>query len=231
MSILAALIAVFAWYTHWAAWVSIALCAGVSPPGAVSLTDTFVTMWTNPMTMTLVANGLSKFGNAGFAGEFVAALWVTEMCVHLFFPCRAGVVRASAPFCEASNSWAQRVQVSIDFEYIRDPDIVRNALAADPAQVTSLLVPRRDEAVDGFAELTLFSCHGVGCYATIKNYLPMAPEEVPLPHVKDLSDAFPDKFEYFCEEHEPVVDLVWLPGVDADELVQHWNDEAQLADS
>lgn len=141
----------------------------------------------------------------------------------------AGRHRASAPFCETTGRWAQEVEVPVQFELIAEPEVVRHRLQSGPEHILAVLVPRAEGAAGSFAALTLYRCPGVHSFITIKNFIEMAPETVPLPaEVRNLMVAMPDKVECFAEAEEPVVELLRLSIPDPDALLRLW---ANAADS
>jgi hypothetical protein len=98
----------------------------------------------------------------------LAALWqsasgrhVAELALLALGPALIALGTASAPFCEASQTWVKELKLERHFAAIGDDALAafKAALASDPDQLPALLAPAAPDAAR-FTTLSLFLCDG-----------------------------------------------------------------------
>jgi hypothetical protein len=214
-----------AWYVHWAAWF---VFRGHSDPsllpGAFEA-RVLADLCMRPDLMFMAAAQVAGSASSLAGSVALVVVWLVELAMFLILPAIAGTRRAGKPFCEQTASWARVIHVPVQFEFVHDPNAVRRRLERMPDEVLSVLVPCSDDAAM-FADVTIHRCRGRESFITICNFEALAPEQVPLPGVRDLSAAMPDRVSSFGQVDEPVVELLRFRVDDVDLLLRQWDEQA-----
>lgn len=214
MSRTGVLLALAGWYGQWAAWV--ALTAAGQFAGA-PLPELFLAFAADPLAMLrfvleLGGSGALHVGNWRVPGFILALVWLGELAMHLMLPPLLGRMRAEQPFCEASNSWAEKVAVARRFALVGDEEV--DALAAEPARLHALLVPLARPDAPDYAQLALYRCKGSSPFLTIVNVR------------TDPGDGGRSE-----QKKSPVLEYLALPGCDPEALLARWSQPAAEAHS
>lgn len=216
---------VLAWYVEWAAWLAMSGQPEPALQGGASTASAAIYLCVRPDLMVAAAAGLAANASSVPAGAAMIVVWLVELCACILPPALAGAGRARAPFCEQSMSWAKEVHVPLHFRFIDDPETVRRRLERDPRELYAVLVPCSDDEPQ-FADVTIHRCRGNESFITIANFGTMAPEQVLIPEIRNLSAAMPDEVQCFAQIDKPIVELLRFPVQDVDALIQRWEHEA-----
>lgn len=217
-----------AWYVEWAAWLAMSSQPEAALQGGASTAGAAVYLCLRPDLMVAAAAGRVTNASTMLTGVAMVVVWLVELCACILPPALAGARRASAPFCEETTSWAKEVHVPLQFSFIDDPETVRRRLERNPRELYELLVPCSDEEPK-FADVTIHRCCGNESFITIANFATMEPEQVPIPEIRNLHAAMPDKVQCYGQIDEPIVELLRFPVQDVDALIQRWENEAASA--
>lgn len=215
-----------AWYVQWAAWIFISGLASeplpdFSAPGAVAY------LCVRPDLMIGTAIDIVANASGSLSGVARVVVWCVELCVCVLPPWTTGARRAAAPFCEQTGTWAEEVHVPLDFKFIDDPEAVRRRLERDPRELYSVLVPCSDDE-QRIASVTIHRCRGSESFVTICNFAELAPEQVPIPEIRNLNAAMPDKVQSFGQIGEPVVELLRFPAENLGAMLRQWEEAASV---
>lgn len=186
------------WYVHWAAWLGMATAYQIHTMSGFLL---------HPLALFETMLGIAKTGTWGLGGDKVKGImlglcWLAELFILLSLPRLLGRMRAAAPFCEASNSWAEKIDVPRKFAYINEPHAAAELLAQNPHQLFSILTPWVENISHSHAQVVLHRCRGGEAYLSITNVLAAESEGKAR------------------ETKEYVVDLLHMPDMDAELLMQ-----------
>jgi tetratricopeptide (TPR) repeat protein len=197
-------IALTGWYFHWAAWI--ALINHIVQPAGQHPGEIFLTMAMHPIAMVKVAFELMKVGTWNLGGERItggvlAAFWLAELLILVAFPRMIGRMRAEDPFCEASNTWANEIEVPRKFAYIDEPHTVLPFLEKNPDQLLGVLAPWSERISLSHTKVILYRCEGADSYISIRNV---------------VAAFVKGKME---EDAKIVVQYLHLPGIHPDELI------------
>ena len=163
-------VAMVGWYAQWAAWVAITRQAADS--AGASVID-FVVLLGDPLQVYRSAMALSDLQAPSLAGVelnggVLVAAWIVELIVLLAATRLIGLLAAEDPFCELTETWAEKMVVPRKFAYIPFPDELIARLERNPKQLLSILDINPDEAPELFAVVTLYRTGG-DPYVSIDN--------------------------------------------------------------
>ena len=205
MSKTGVLFALAGWYGQWVFWLTMLVTANTGGLAAGDPLQVAIGAASDPAGMFVLASDIATSGAVTIRKWVVPAFivvlaWIGELAMHLMLPSFMGRLRAMAPFCETSGTWARKDVVECRFALLGSEDVER--LAADPTLLSALLVPLPAGAPD-YAELTLHRCAASDAYASLVNITS---------HPGDRGR--PEK------KQELLIDYLRLPGMDVDALVQ-----------
>jgi len=194
------------WYFQWAAWLALIAHMAGQQSGDVSLAGTFVGMALHPGTLFATAMNIAEAGTWGLgedriAGGMLLLFWLAEFGMLMAFIRIFGRMQADHPFCEASNAWAEKVDVPRKFAFIDDPHLVAPFLEQQPSELLSVLHPWSENVSHSHASVTIHRCRGADSYLSISNLL------VTVENGKSK------------ESSTPVLMHLRLPGIDPDALI------------
>ena len=197
--------ALVGWYLQWVFWLTMLVAAHADGLSAGDPLQMAIEAAAYPAGMFVLASGIATSGgilvDKWVVPAFIVALvWLGELAMHLMLPSFMGRMRAAAPFCETSHTWAGKKVAGRRFALLGSEDFER--LSADPTLLPALLLPLAADAPD-YAELTLYRCQASDSYATLVNITS---------HPGDRGR--PEK------RQELLIDYLRLPGMDVDALVQ-----------
>jgi len=186
------------WYFQWAAWLGMATAYQIRTMSGFMF---------DPAAMFDLAFGILRVGTWGLGhdkvdGIMLGLCWLAELGMLLAVPRTVGRLRAQAPFCEASNSWAGKIEVPRKFAYIDEPHAAAALLEQDPQQVFSILTPWVENISHSHAQVLIHHCPACDPYLSIVNVLAAESEG----KVK--------------ETRESVVDVLRMPDMDAQALMR-----------
>jgi hypothetical protein len=199
------------WYFQWAAWTAIIVHMVAERPEAYPLLGTFIGMVLHPGALLDAVIEAAKVGTWSLnghriTGAVLALFWLGELGMMLLFPYLFGRQQAEEPFCEASNTWAVKVDVPRKFAFINDPHTVPSFLEHHPRDLLSVLAPWSESVSLSYAKVTIHRCHGADSYLSISNV---------------AAALVKGKIE---ESATPVVEYLRLPGIDPDVLIRELMD-------
>lgn len=186
------------WYVHWAAWLGMVTAYQI---------HTMTGFLLHPLAMVEMMLGIAGTGTWGLGGAKVSGAvlglcWLAELGILLAFPRLLGRMRAEAPFCEASNSWADKIDVPRKFAYIDEAHAVGALLEQDPQRLFSILTPWVENISHSHAQVVLYRCRAGDAYVSVKNILATESEG----KVK--------------QTREYLIEVLRMPGMDAESLMQ-----------
>jgi hypothetical protein len=196
------------WYLQWAAWAALTMYALGRQESAVSVSGTFVTLATHPwllirFAMDIVAGGTMSLFGWPLRGAWLLGVWLIELGLHLMVAPSQGRMRVDEPFCETTNTWAEKVVVQRKFSPV-DAAQVSSALEADPHAIRTILTPSAADEAMNHAEVILYRTGAADAYLSITNVV------VTL-----------DKKGAPESKREPVVEYLRLPDTNIDTLIDH----------
>lgn len=202
------------WYGQWVFWLTMLVTDKTGGLAAGDPLRIAIGAAADPAGMFVLASDIATSGGVTIRKWVVpafilAVVWIGELAMHLMLPSFMGRLRAMAPFCETSGTWARKEVVERRFALLGSDDVER--LAADPTLLSALLVPLAAGAPD-YAELTLHRCAASDAYASLVNITS---------HPGDRGQ--PEK------KQEVLIDYLRLPGMDVDALVQELMQPADRA--
>lgn len=209
MSRAGVLLALAGWYGQWAAWIAVTAAKSASQFAGMPVSGLFLAFAVDPIAMLrfvieLGGSGALHLGNWRVPGFILALIWLGELAMHLTMPPLLGRMRAERPFCEASNSWADKLEVPRRFALLGEEEA--QALAAEPARLLALLAPLARADAPDYAQLALYRCKGADAFLSITN-VRTHPGDGGRPEQKKT----------------PVLEYLRLPGVDPDALLARWS--------
>lgn len=184
----------------------------IAQPAKTHSGELFINMMMHPVAMINVALDVNKAGTWSLGGERItgavlAVFWLAELLILISFPKALARMRAEEPFCEASNAWAEEIEVSRKFAYIDEPGAVRLFLEQHPGQLLKVLTPWLESISLSHSEVTIFRCRGADSYVSIRNI---------------LAALAKGKME---ESAKFVLEYMRLPGIDPDDLMRELTKE------
>jgi tetratricopeptide (TPR) repeat protein len=202
-------IAVLAWFFQWAAWCALIIHERAAPVGEHVL-QTFAGFALQPWTMVPFAGALAETGTLridgwALSGGWLYAVWLLELWMFVYIPPVWARIRADEPFCEASGTWAEKIEVPHKFAVIDNPDKAREVLECDPAQVRALLWNAAGEDSPAYAKATIYRCRNSDSYISVQNII--------------QKSRGSGKGETVTK---PVVEFLRLPSIDPDALLSNW---------
>lgn len=209
MSKAGVVLALAGWYVQWAAWIALTAPTHASRFADAPASGLFLAFAADPRALLgfvfeLGGSGALHLGNWRVPGFILALLWLGELAMHLMLAPLLGRMRAGQPFCEASDSWAEKLEVPRRFALVGDEDV--DALAAEPARLATLLVPLARPDAPDYAQLVLYRCKRSSPFLTIVN-VRTHPGDGGRPEQKK----------------SPVLEYLALPGADVDALLARWS--------
>jgi hypothetical protein len=215
MGRLGVVIGLVGWYCQWTAWIALTLHNQPGQLSANSLLGTFTDLAANPRFMVDFATAVAKagtwqIGSWRVAGGPLLAIWLAELAILVGLARDGGRMRAAEPFCEASNTWAEELELPRKFAFIDDPDGLARFIEANAAQVFSVLPDWTEAGPPSYSQITVYRCRG-GCdpYISITNC---------------KVEISKEKLE---ETKKLVVNFLRLPGMDADDVIRQGMEQAQ----
>jgi hypothetical protein len=208
MGKLGALIGLVGWYCQWAAYSAFLLQD--SHMSGTSLVQSFTDSLARPHYIVGVAAGLFEagvgvFGGFRIAGWVLAMAWLAELWLLLGFPHLFGRNQAGEPFCESSNSWAEKIELPYKFAFVDNAHDVAQSLRDDFEQLSLVLKPWSEGGPRSYAKVTLYRCRGGGdAYISITNTAVVSTK---------------GKVE---ETGRLVTDLLRFPGHDPEEVIRQY---------
>jgi hypothetical protein len=208
------LIGLSGWYFQWAAWTAMTQMTG-EQPDASPLSVTFIRMTMHPSALLDAAIKILQAGTWSLRGERITGgvltlLWLGELVTLLLFIRFFARMQAEKPFCEASNAWADIVEIPRKFAYIDDPHVALSLLEQSPGDLLSVLAPWSESVSLSHAKVTIHRCRGTDSYLSISNVI-AAP-------VKDKIKESPTI----------VVEYLRLPDINPDDLNQQLMDAVRM---
>lgn len=208
MSRTGVLLALAGWYGQWAAWIAVMAAKNSSRFAGMPVPELFLAFAADPIAMLRFAielggSGALHLGNWRVPGFILGLIWLGELAMHLMAPPLLGRMRAEQPFCEASDSWAEKLEVSRRFALLGDEDA--DALAAEPARLLALLVPLARPDAPDYAQLALYRCKGSDTFLSITNVR-----------------THPGDGGRSEQKKTPLLEYLRLPDVDPDALLARW---------
>jgi hypothetical protein len=164
MGLTGAAIGVFGWHCQWAIWsgmiardLTMHLTGRGTVPGVLDFALDPQLLYSLARTVNDV--GIWKIRNATLNGFWLSAAWIIEFLMLVAVPWLMGRMQSQHPFCETSNSWAEKLELPKRFAYIADKEKFIQAVESSPGELLSFLP---DYAGDGpgYAKLTLYRCQG-----------------------------------------------------------------------
>lgn len=186
------------WYCHWAAWLAMASAYQIhTMPGFLLHPAAMV-----DLALDIARSGTWGLGSGKVKGVLLGLCWLAELGILLALPRGLGRLRAAEPFCEASNSWAEKIEVPRKFAYIDEPHALAALLEQDPRHLFSICTPWVENMSHSHARVVLYRCHGGDAYLSITNV---------------LATESGGKIK---EREACVIDVLRIPGMDAAALMQ-----------
>ncbi|MES3022095.1 MAG: hypothetical protein V4857_10990 [Pseudomonadota bacterium] len=170
MARLGCAIGLFGWYCQWAAWLAAlsgANDANTAPaPGMIGFA-------LHPAAMARIAfqikdAGLWTLFGHPVPGALLLLVWLAELLILATVPRLMGQVRAHAPFCEASDRWAERILLPKKFCFIEDAPLLLASLERNPDALLDVLPPWPGH-MGRHARLVLYRCGKGEAYVSITN--------------------------------------------------------------
>lgn len=150
------------WYFQWAVWLVLLLNAeqGIAAvlTGALQLAMHPVEVLTHAMNIASLENGLTQF--------VMAASWLGECWMLLFFPHYMGKMRAEELFDESAGVWARYDELPRKFRLVGH-DALLPLLSASSGTLSSMLIPEADEACRQFSRLRVYPGTGSDSHVSI----------------------------------------------------------------
>lgn len=144
-----------AWYFQWAAWSAWQVHAS---QGVVAACAGTLQMALQPAEL---ASHVLQFAtsSSGVVRYLMAAAWLGELWMLLFFPYYMGKMRAEAVFDEAAGKWADHVELPVKFRQV-DRASLLGTLDGPPESLADCLVAEADEKCMHYARLRVYRCGG-----------------------------------------------------------------------
>jgi hypothetical protein len=195
------------WYFHWAAWVAMTARMHADRPEAFPLIGSFVGMVLHPSALVDAAIDIAHVGTWSLRGEringfMLVMFWLGELGILLCLIRHFGRMQGEKPFCEASNAWAEKVDVPRKFAFIDEPHAALSFVEHHPHDVISVLAPWSESVSLSYAKVTIYRCRGADSYLSISNITAAMGKE----KIK--------------ESETPIVEHLRLPGIDPDDLMR-----------
>jgi hypothetical protein len=128
--------------------------------------------------------------------------WLVELFLLLGLPHLYGRIRASAPFCEDTGSWAEKIEFTKKFAFIEAAETAVRTVEKDPEALFSLLSPWSDGGPLSYSKVTLYRCNCDGDpFVSVSN-----------------THATPNG-RRVNETSESLVEFLRLPGYDAETVI------------
>ena len=195
------------WYFQWAAWVALIGKGIADRPGDYPLIGIFINLAMHPAALFDAAVNIAQVGTWDLRGDRIAGgtlalLWLSELAILLVCVREAGRMQVEHPFCEASGTWAEKVEVPRKFAFIDDPHAVPAYLEQHPDELLTVLGPWSESVSLSHATVTIYRCRGADSYLSISNVLAVMGS---------------DKVK---ESVTPILGYLRLPGIDPDTLME-----------
>lgn len=186
------------WYVQWAAWLAMATQDQIRTMTGFMLDP--AAMFETALDIASI--GTWALGSGKVSGVMLGLFWLAELAILLAFPRLLGRWRAQDPFCEASNSWAEKIEVPRKFAYIDAPHAAAALLEQDPHRLLSILAPWVENVSHSHAQVLIHRCRAGDPYLSIINV---------------LATQSAGKVK---ETREEVVKVLRMPDMDAASLMQ-----------
>ncbi|RYE76893.1 MAG: hypothetical protein EOO80_12010, partial [Oxalobacteraceae bacterium] len=162
------------WYFHWAAWIAQIAHMTAQRPGDHPLLGTFIDLVLHPGTQLVAAMDIAQvgtwsLGDGRVTGGVLALCWAGELGLLLSLVRIFANMQVDVPFCEASNAWAEDVEVSRKFAFIDNAHPIPSFLEQNPRDLLSVLDPWFESVSPSHAKVTIHRCRGADSYLSISN--------------------------------------------------------------
>lgn len=162
------------WYFQWAAWIALIDHKVAGQPGGYPLSGIFIDLASHPAVLFDAAIDIAQAGTWSLRGDPIsgstlALLWLGELLILLTCVRTSGRMQAGDPFCEASGTWAEKIEVTRKFAFVDDAQSLPAYLEQHPHDLLGVLGPWSETVSLSHATVTIHRCRGADSYLSLSN--------------------------------------------------------------
>jgi hypothetical protein len=169
-------------YVNWAIWIDLVINSGESYnlgdklgiTVSLSSFDGVILLLQNPALMLEYAGIINETGTWGFKsipihGWFLTLFWVIEGGFLIGVPVFISFFADIEPFCEQSNTWAEKKEAEVKYEYINSPDTLKQQMEVLNYSNLLDLKPKPEDSLDYAKVEIYYLSQGNVFYMTVTN--------------------------------------------------------------